>query len=90
MSYDLQRVPLHKVGLVGGGILGCQVLQGVMDGFCGAATTVSTWMAEIEGLRRRAAWVYAGASVGAGVGLLVVVMGSVRWGVGWEGVVCRT
>ncbi|KAL8697631.1 MAG: hypothetical protein Q9201_007028, partial [Fulgogasparrea decipioides] len=34
MFYDLQHSRL-----TGGGLVGCQVLQGLMDGFCGAATT---------------------------------------------------
>ncbi|KAL9027356.1 MAG: hypothetical protein Q9196_004110, partial [Gyalolechia fulgens] len=33
--WDLQ----HSESSVGGGLIGCQVLQGMMDGFCGAATT---------------------------------------------------
>lgn len=34
-----------------GGVLGCQLLRGVSDGFCGCLTTVSTWVVEIRGLR---------------------------------------
>ncbi|KAK7751460.1 Fluoride export protein [Diatrype stigma] len=48
MAWDLAHVPLGRV-------VGCQVLQGVEDGFCGALTTVSTWVAELAGLRRRQA-----------------------------------
>ncbi|KAI4273123.1 MAG: hypothetical protein LQ337_004853, partial [Flavoplaca oasis] len=33
--WDLQ----HSSGSVQGGVVGCQVLQGMMDGFCGTATT---------------------------------------------------
>ncbi|KAH6642064.1 CrcB-like protein-domain-containing protein [Boeremia exigua] len=85
-AYDLQRVRIG--GVVGGSVVGCQVLQGVQDGFCGGLTTVSTWVLELDGLRRGRAYGYGLGSVGAGVGVLVVVMGSVRWGVGWEAVVC--
>ncbi|KAL0259309.1 hypothetical protein SLS55_005045 [Diplodia seriata] len=46
MCYDLQ----HTGG--GRGVVGCQVLQGVMDGFCGCLTTVSTWVLELKTLRR--------------------------------------
>ncbi|KAF2105083.1 hypothetical protein NA57DRAFT_8295, partial [Rhizodiscina lignyota] len=87
MAYDLQHVSLAS-GMVGGGRVGCQVLNGVMDGFCGALTTVSTWVVELDGLRRRHAWVYGTTSVGVGLGLLVVIMGSVRWTVGWSNPVC--
>ena len=72
MFYDLQHMPL-------GGRLGCQILQGLMDGFCGCLTTVSTWMAELKGLRLRHAYMYGAASVGTGVSLMVAVMGSVQW-----------
>ncbi|KAF1921628.1 CrcB-like protein-domain-containing protein [Ampelomyces quisqualis] len=90
MSFSLQRVPLHFSGVVGGSLLGCQVLQGVQDGFCGALTTVSTWIVEISTLRKGRAYVYAGASVVTGLVLLVAIMGSVRWAVGWDEIICRT
>jgi fluoride ion exporter CrcB/FEX len=62
-----------------------------MDGFCGCLTTVSTWVAELVGMKRkREAYAYALASVSVALGLCVVIMGSVRWSVGWEGVVCAT
>ncbi|KAF2269197.1 hypothetical protein CC78DRAFT_529430 [Lojkania enalia] len=88
MAFDLQHVRIGP--LAGGGRLGCQVLQGIMDGFCGALTTVSTWIAEINGLRRSHAYIYALMSVGVGLGVLVAVMGSVRWAVGWTAVACVT
>jgi CrcB protein len=90
MAYDLQHVRLAATGVVGGSVISCQVLQGVMDGFCGALTTVSTWIAEIDSLKRGKAYVYGGTSVGVGVCVLVVVMGSVRWTVGWQEIVCVT
>ena len=77
-------------GEIGGGRVGCQVLQGMMDGFCGCATTVSTWVAELRGLRRGHAYRYGGVSVGVGLGLLVVIMGSERWTVGFGSTACRT
>lgn len=72
LFYDLQHVPL-------GGRVGCQVLQGLIDGFCGCVTTVSTWVAELKGLRVRHAYIYGVASVGTGVSLLVIIMGSLQW-----------
>ncbi|KAH5411938.1 hypothetical protein HBI47_157220 [Parastagonospora nodorum] len=90
MSYDLQRVSLAHTGVVGGTLVGCQVLQGVQDGFCGALTTVSTWIAELDGLKRRHAYVYGAASVGVGLGLAVAIMGGVRWTVGWADIICTT
>jgi fluoride exporter len=50
MCWDLQHAPLGSTGAnIGGGRLGCQVLQGIQDGFCGCLTTVSTWVLELTG-----------------------------------------
>ena len=81
MFFDLQHVPL-------GGRVGCQVLQGMMDGFCGCLTTVSTWVVELQGLRVRHAYLYGSISVGVGVGLMVMVMGSFQWTVGFQAPLC--
>ena len=90
MCFDLQHAGLGGAGRIGGGIVGCQVLQGVMDGFCGCLTTVSTWVAEINGLKRKHGWFYAFASVLGGLCLMVVIMGGVRWSVGYSIPVCNT
>lgn len=90
MCYDIQHVGVGIMGQIGGGRVGCQVLQGVMDGFCGCLTTVSTWVAEIQALRRRHGYFYAVASLLGGLGLLVVIMGSVRWAHGFSEPVCST
>ncbi|KAK3340342.1 CrcB-like protein-domain-containing protein [Neurospora tetraspora] len=82
MAWDLAHMPSL------GGVVGCQVLQGVADGFCGCLTTVSTWVSELAALRRRHAYVYGGVSVGGGLALLVVVMGSLRWTEGFGEVRC--
>lgn len=85
LCYDLQ----HVAGLGGTVLVSCQVLQGVMDGFCGSTTTVSTWVAELNGLgRRRDAYCYGIVSVGVGLGLLVVIMGSLLWTKGFVGGSC--
>ena len=81
MFYDLQHVPL-------GGRVGCQVLQGMQDGFCGCLTTVSTWAAELVGLRKKHAYVYGLSSVAMGVALMVVVMGSLLWTRGFATPAC--
>ena len=90
MCYDIQHVGVGVMGQVGGGRVGCQVLQGVMDGFCGCLTTVSTWVAEINGLKRKHGYFYASASVIGGLCLMVIIMGSVRWSVGYSEPVCNT
>ncbi|GAB7354159.1 hypothetical protein MBLNU459_g4716t1 [Dothideomycetes sp. NU459] len=92
MCYDIQHVPILSTSssLAGGGRVGCQVLQGVMDGFCGCLTTVSTWVSELQGLRRRHSYVYGLASVGIGLSVMVLIMGSVRWSIGWSETACVT
>ncbi len=75
--WDLQRAPL--AGAVGGGRTGCQVLQGVQDGFCGCLTTVSTWVIELKGLQRKHGYFYGATSVAVGVSSLVIVMGTFVW-----------
>lgn len=89
MSYALQHVPLGSAALqIGGGLIGCQVLQGIEDGFCGALTTVSTWILELNTLRRRHAYMYGATSVIVGLALTVVIMGSVRWSLGFRSALC--
>lgn len=80
---DLQRVPV-------GGVVSCQVLQGMSDGFCGCLTTVSTWVAELKGLRLRHAYIYGLMSVGVGSGMMVIITGSLQWTIGFQKVLCMT
>lgn len=83
MAYDLQHASSIGPSLLGGGsLIGCQVLQGIMDGFCGCLTTVGTWVLELSDLRRRHAYVYGIASVAAAFGLLIIEIGSLKWTVG--------
>jgi len=81
MSYDLQHVPL-------GGVIGCQVLQGIEDGFCGCLTTVSTWVSELSSLRRRHSYQYGAASVIVALCFMIVIMGSMRWTIGFSDLQC--
>lgn len=87
MLYDLQHTDLG--GIVGGGIVGCQVLQGLEDGFCGCLTTVSTWVAELKSLRKRNAYIYGAASVGISLASLIIIMGSLQWTIGFHSVICK-
>lgn len=87
MCYNLQHV--HSIGAgPHGNAAACQVLQGVMEGFCGCTTTVSTWVAELTSLRRRHAYVYGMTSMGTALALLVAVMGSLGWTSGFGTPVC--
>ncbi|CAK7222183.1 hypothetical protein SCUCBS95973_004754 [Sporothrix curviconia] len=83
MAWDLQHSSAASAVLVS-----CQVLQGVMDGFCGCLTTVSTWMTELSGLRRRHAYFYGLSSLATGLSVLVIIMGSLKWTVGFQTPVC--
>lgn len=82
MAWDLQH------SSAGSTRVGCQVLQGIMDGFCGCLTTVSTWVAELGSLRRKHAYVYGGVSLGVSLASLVVIMGSHLWSKGWMEPTC--
>ena len=87
--YDLQHAPLDTaMGAVGGGRTSCQVLQGMMDGFCGCTTTISTWVAELNGLGRRHAYIYGAASSFIALAILVVVMGTLLWTRSFEMTAC--
>lgn len=83
MFLDLQRVPI-------GGMVGCQVLQGMSDGFCGCLTTVSTWVAELTGLRLRHAYFYGTMSVTMALSLMIIIMGSLQWTNGFKDPLCTT
>lgn len=84
MAFDLQ----HADSIGASRATSCAVLQGMMEGFCGCVTTVSTWVAELQSLRRRHAWQYGLVSVGVGLGLMVMIMGSMGWTVGYASPIC--
>jgi CrcB protein len=49
------------------------------------------FISELDAMKKkRNAYVYGAASVLGGLGLLIVIMGSVRWTVGWQEMICRT
>lgn len=83
MCYDLQHAGAGIAGVVG-----CQVLQGVQDGFCGCLTTVSTWVGELKSLRRRHAYHYGVVSVAVSFCCFVVIVGGLHWTVGLQRPVC--
>lgn len=77
--FDLQHSRILETDLVS-----CWILEGVMDGFCGCATTVSTWVAELNGLKRRHSYIYGFTSVTVGLSFLIVIMGSLQWSQGFQ------
>lgn len=88
MAYALQHAPIDPHGVTGGSFIGCQILQGIMDGFCGCLTTVSTWVLELSDLRRHHAYFYGGVSVVVAFCALVVEMGSLKWTLGFGTPTC--
>ncbi|KAI9816740.1 MAG: hypothetical protein M1826_001738 [Phylliscum demangeonii] len=62
-----------------GGVVACQMLQAVQDGFCGALTTVSTWVCELSALRTARAYRYAGLTLLLALLMVIVVMGGLCW-----------
>ncbi|PMB70163.1 hypothetical protein BM221_004812 [Beauveria bassiana] len=84
MAWDIA----HSAG-AGRGVLGCQLPQGVEDGFCGCLTTVSTWVSELCSLRRRSAYVYGLVSVVLSTALMIAIMGGLRWTRGFAPLQCH-
>jgi fluoride exporter len=84
MAWDLQ----HARTIGASSHISCSVMQGIMEGFCGCLTTVSTWVLELQGLRRRHGWTYGLTSVGVGLGFMVIIMGSMGWTVGFAQPTC--
>lgn len=78
VCFDLQHSQATGGG-VSGSIVACQILEGLIEGFCGSITTVSTWVAELTTLRRRHSYVYSMTSLVTALGFLVAIMGSVTW-----------
>lgn len=53
----------------------CSALQGLIDGFCGALTTISTFAVELNAMEgSRYAWIYGGTSIVLSQMLLVVII----------------
>jgi fluoride exporter len=69
-------------------IPGCQIFQGVEDGFCGCLTTVSTWAAELSALNTKHAYVYGATSVIISLAMMVAIMGGYGWIQGFSAQIC--
>ena len=81
VAWDIAHIPA-------GGVITCQIMQGLEDGLCGCLTTVSTWVSELSSLRRRNAYVYGTVSVVTAFAFTVVVMGPLRWTDGFDELKC--
>ncbi|CAH2354966.1 fluoride export protein 1 [[Candida] railenensis] len=69
-------------------VLHCQVITGVDDGFCGALTTVSTFVSELDSLKTKQAYKYGALSILSSFCLVVVTLGAYNWSVGLTDPVC--
>jgi len=57
----------------------CVMLQGLIDGYCGCLSTVSTFASELRTLKKWHAWRYAAMSVLVGQALMVLIVGGAEW-----------
>lgn len=57
----------------------CAILQGLMDGYCGCLSTISTFAVEIGVLTKRKAWIYVALSWVVSQLLLLVILGPSWW-----------
>lgn len=69
-------------------VIGCHVLVGLDDGFCGTFTTISTLVVELFGLDSLYDYRYGGVLVISGFASMVVILGSYNWTVGLTRAVC--
>lgn len=84
MAFSLQHASIGSSGLGGQSLIGCQALQGIIDGFCGSMTTVSTWVLELSDSKRKHAYIYGSISVAVGMAMLIIEIGSLWWTRGFE------
>ncbi|EGW30226.1 uncharacterized protein SPAPADRAFT_63847 [Spathaspora passalidarum NRRL Y-27907] len=69
-------------GRLNNSIIGCHVLNGLDDGFCGGLTTVSTFVVELFGLKTVFGYQYGVSSIMLSFIMVILVLGSYNWTVG--------
>ncbi|KAI5960816.1 uncharacterized protein KGF55_004386 [Candida pseudojiufengensis] len=81
------KLPNGK-GRINSHIMGCHILTGLDDGFCGALTTVSTFVAELFGLKTIHSYFYGATSALISFAIMILILGSYNWTVGLTDPVC--
>lgn len=68
--------------------IGCHILQGLDDGFCGCLTTVSTFVVELLALDHSNSYRYGSVSILLSFCGMLLILGSYNWAVGLVPPVC--
>lgn len=68
--------------------LSCQVLQGLIGGFCGALTTISTFVSELFALPTKRAYSYTITSYTISFIIVLLILGPYSWTIGLNSPVC--
>jgi CrcB protein len=59
--------------------LNCVLVQGIMTGFCGCLSTMSTFVNELRNMSMKLAWWYAFVSTGVSGVIAVLIIGVYKW-----------
>ncbi|KAG7664393.1 uncharacterized protein J8A68_002066 [[Candida] subhashii] len=76
------RGKLPDNGRIVTSVIGCHVLMGLEDGFCGALTTVSTFVVELFGLNTIDGYRYGVYSIMLSFIMTILTLGAYNWSIG--------
>lgn len=82
------RISKTNSSLLVNTLIDCQVLEGLIDGFCGAATTTSTFISEVFLLPTKRAYLYVVTSFASSFIILLLILGPYAWVIGLDDPVC--
>lgn len=69
-------------------VLSCHVFLGIIDGFCGGLTTISTFIAELFILPKLLAYTYCLSCLAISYIIILLIMGPYNWTIGLANPVC--